>query len=182
MRSIKKDKKLVGKCDGFTLIELIIYVALSSILLVTVITFGLNTIYSGEKSEIRQETLQGSTLAMQRILEEIRSADDLNDGTSTFGSSPGVLSLASSTSADDPVVIDVDSNMLQLTLGAGSAIDLLDESLEVTNLVFTDLSRSNYTKHIRVELTVRHENYDESNLAAAEVGLTGSALIRTQSD
>lgn len=176
MKNFKTNK------EGFTLIELILYIAIISMILVGFMTFSLDVIYSGEKSEIRQTVQQNAIFSMQKILKEIRTSNDLNIGTSTFDTHPGVLSLSKDTAGDDPTIFDISTGTLQIQQGVNGPYPLTADDLEVINLVFTNLSVTNRTTIIRVELTLRHVNADKSNLANAQITLKGAALIREKSD
>lgn len=176
MKNLKTNK------EGFTLIELILYIAIISIILVGFMTFSLDVIYSGEKSEIRQTVQQNAIFSMQKILKEIRTSNDLNIGSSTFDTSPGVLSLSKNLAGDDPTIFDISSGNLQIQQGTNGPYALTDDNLEVTNLVFTNQSVSNRTTIVGVELTLRHINADQSNLTNAQISLHGAAVIRERSD
>jgi len=178
MKLLKLRKK-----SGFTLVELVVYVALVSIFLVSLISFSMNVITTGEEAEINQTVMRDAQFAMSKMVEQIREASDVDVGNSIFGAHPGVLTLTTINSpANDPTVFDLAGVILQIKQGGGAAMPLLDSSLEVTNLVFTDLSRTNYTKNIKIDLTVRHKNFGQSSIANAEVVLSGSATVRVQSD
>jgi type II secretory pathway pseudopilin PulG len=167
---------------GFTLIELIIYISLVSMVMVGIITFSLNVIYSGDKSNIRREVQQNGLFAMERVINEIKGANDINVGLSTFDTDPGVLSLEHNDPTKDPTTIDVSNGYLQITQGTSGPYALNSNNLEVTSLIFKNHSLANLTKIIKVEMTIRHINADKSNVANAEMTLKGSAVIREQSD
>lgn len=173
---------IIRKRSGFTLVELVVYIALASIFLVGLISFSTTVITTGEETEINQTVMRDAQFAMSKIIEQIREASDVNAGSSTFGAHPGVLTLNTTNPTNDPTVFDLSGAILQMKQGGGAAMPLLDSSLEVTNLVFTDLSRTNYTKNIKIDLTVRHKNFGQSPIANAEVVLSGSATVRVQSD
>lgn len=167
---------------GFTLVELIIYVAMIGVVVIGFLNFGLNVIYTGEKSEIRQEVQRNATYALQRVLSKIKEANAVNAGSSTFDSHPGVLSLEMEDSAVDPTVFDISGGILRMTEGVSSPVNLIPAELEATNLVFSNLSVSGRTSNIKIELTARHRNYNVSNLAEAEMVIEGSASIRKQAN
>lgn len=173
--------RISHKKKGFTLIELILYIAIASMIMVGITTFSINIIFTSEKSEIRQEVQQNAIFAMQKMMQEIRESNDLNIGTSTFGSSPGVLSLSRNNGAEDPTVLNVSNGSLQISRGATGPFDLISNNIEVTNLIFTNLSFGGRTTIIKIELTLNHKNAAVSNIADAEVSLRGAALIREKS-
>lgn len=167
---------------GFTLIELIIYVALISIFSLVFVNFVFDVISTAEKARVRQELQQNARFALDRMLQEIRSAQSINTGSSTFGTSPGVLSVSTATPGTNPTIFDVSGGVLRVKLGAASAVPITDSKYVVTNLVFDDLSVSNKTVNVRVSLTLAHPNPTNTDTYAAQVTLTGAAHVRTQAD
>lgn len=167
---------------GFSLIEIIIYVALVSIIAVSFVVFIIDVTTSSQKARVRQEVQQNARFAFQRITREIRAADDVNAGSSAFGTSPGVLSLAADNPTDDPTVFSVNGGVLQITQGANPAQDLTSDRFVVTNLVFTDLSVNNRTKNIMIELTLEHPNPQDVEVFDASSTYRGAVVIRSRSD
>ena len=167
---------------AFTLFELIIYISLVSLVMVGITTFAIDVNYAAKKTELRIDLKQNAYFAVERILNEIRSANALNDLSSTFDVHPGVLSLAMDDAGENPTVFDINSNTLRVRQGAGSPINLTLDDYEVTNLIFRNLSVSNRSNNIKVELTLRHANAAQSNLADAEISVESSAQIREQGD
>lgn len=166
---------------AFTLIEVIIYIALSSVVIVSIMTFSIHMIYTGEKTIIRHEAEQNAYFVLQRIIDEIRSAKDLNINSSDFGNNPGVLSLSKKDAEKNPTVFNVSDSIIRIQQGSKSPLPLLPDNIQITNLVFTNLSIANKTKTIRIQLTLRHKNADSSNMADVTVSVEGSAVIRSQS-
>lgn len=163
---------------GFTLMELLVYIAIASIVVVSFITFGIDITTSTQKARIQTHVQQTARFTMDRILQEIRSADGLNVGSSNFGSHPGVLSLSKPQAGEDPTIIDVNGGVLEIQRGAGSPEPLTPDDLVVSSLVFTNLSFSGRTNNIRVELTIQHPNPENTEVFDAVITVRGSAVIR----
>ena len=89
---------------GFTLVETIIYVAIASMLLVTVINAAWSMILSNSNTTGKIDTYYYSRLLMQEIQQQIKGADDLIAESSVFAIHPGVLAL--DYPADNDVIID----------------------------------------------------------------------------
>lgn len=114
---------------------------------------------------------------MERMMQEIRAAEGINLGGSTFGSHPGVLSLATSVPATNPTIFDVSGGVLRMTQVCVSApVPLTSSGLSVTNLVFTNLSVNNRTTNVRVSLTVEHPNPDGIELFNASSVIEAAAV------
>src|SRR3990167_11538866 len=63
---------------GFTLIELILYVALITIILSAIVPFAWNTVQTGVKSAVQQEVNANARYISERIKYEIRNSTGIN--------------------------------------------------------------------------------------------------------
>src|SRR3989344_7372816 len=68
--------KIIGE-KGFTLIELILYMALVSIVLTAIVPFAWNIIGGGVKSSAQQEVFSQARFVSERIKYEIRNASGI---------------------------------------------------------------------------------------------------------
>lgn len=170
--SIKKNQR------GVTLLELLVYVTLISILAIVFVNFTLDIVGTSQKARVKQEAQQNARIALERISRAIREADSLNAGASTFGSNPGVLSLAMDDGAVNPTVFDVSGGVLRITEGVGSPQAITSGEFDVTNLVFTNRSISGRTTNIKTEITVAHPNPENIEIFDAEVSLRSTSVIR----
>lgn len=142
---IKNDKNE----HGFTLIELILYIALITIVLSALVPFAWNTIETGVKSSVQQEVNANARFISERIKYEIRNATGINSVTATS------ISLATSTPATNPTVIDLAGGNIRIKQGVGSAININSANTVINSLTFTNYtSVDNKTKHIQFVMTV----------------------------
>lgn len=174
--------KKIKSAFGFTLIELIIYITVIGIIAAGIVTYSIDLTTTSQKARVKIEVQQSARFAMERMLQELRASNGVNVGSSTFGSSPGVLSINVETPADSPTVFDVNSGLLRITQGAGSAEPLIADHLEVTNLVFENRSNSSRTQNIKIALTVAHPNPTNSDIYNASFTVNGSVVIRQGSN
>lgn len=163
------------------MLELIIYILVVSIILTAITMYAIDVIGAQTKAKSYQEVQYNARFAVRRIVNEIRRADDLNDGSSTFDTHPGVLSIGNNDASKDPTVFDIASNRLRMTQG-GTPYFLSSDKVEITNLVFEDLSVANRTKNIKISLTVAHRNPEGREEFDAEFAITSTAVIREQED
>lgn len=134
---------------GFTLIELILYVALITIILSALVPFAWNTVETGVKSAVQQEVNANARYISERIKYEIRNASGINSVAATS------ISLATSTGGTNPTVIDLSGGNIRIKQGAGSTINLNSTNTVINSLTFTNYtSGDNKTKHIRFVMTV----------------------------
>ena len=135
---------------GFTLIELIIYLAIVSTVLTALIKYSWNTIELGEKSVTEQEVFANARLVSERIKYEIRNSTGINTVSSTS------ISLQES-GGTDPTVISLSSGNIVITQGVGpTAGPLNSNDISITSLTFTNYTSSNNkTKHIGFSFTAQ---------------------------
>ena len=87
-QKFSENKRKIG---GFSLIEMIIYVAIVAIIFVVVVnTIIIVSTAWGRARVQRTISFQGGSV-MERMLREVRLADQVNIGASVFGSDPGAI-------------------------------------------------------------------------------------------
>lgn len=151
-KAIKKDNQV----RGFSLVELILYVALVSIFITAAVLFAWDVIYGRVKSQVQREVSQNLRLVSKRITFEIRNASAVNSVSASD------LCLASSDSSYNPTRIYLNSGRLRLGWGGGSGDcseltsdePLTSGEISVTDLAFTDLSSGSDSINIKFSVTV----------------------------
>lgn len=156
----KNTLKFSGKTSrGFTLVELLVYLAIVSFLINSFVVFALNIINLGSKSNRQEEVYSTAALMSEKIKYEIRNGDDINTSSSDFdinlASNPGKkISLAASGS-DNPILIDVSGGQARISRGGTLPVSLNPVRTAITDLTFTNLSSiDGLTKHLKFTLTV----------------------------
>jgi prepilin-type N-terminal cleavage/methylation domain-containing protein len=131
---------------GFTLIEMVVYVAILALLTVGVIRLVL--ILSFNFAEIRAERrlMASSDVALETLVREVRLASAVATSSSIFGTSPGKLVLQTFRSPIDltPVVRTFTINAARLTRqdDSGPQEFLTPPEVKITNLTFWHLATS----------------------------------------
>ncbi|HNX10944.1 MAG TPA: type II secretion system protein [bacterium] len=148
--------KNIRKKSGFTLIELLLYSALSGVIILAVSSFVFIIWQAQAKSQSISEVEQQGIQIMDNILRQVRNANAINSPTLT--NTAAVLSLATSTPAANPIVIDQSGNYLRQTLGANPAVLLNNDRVVVSNLSFSNYGRTGTNGSIRVKFTLTHIN------------------------
>lgn len=137
------------KSWGFTLIEILIYVSIVSLLMTVLIPFAWNVIEGGTKSATEREVFSNARFLSERIKYEIRNATNINSVSSTQ------ISLANLNPNLNPTIINLSGNNMQIQQGSGSATTLNSQDTKIENLTFTNFTSSdNKTKHIKFSFTV----------------------------
>lgn len=149
---------------GFTLVEVLIYIAILGLVVASFISFSVSISNSRGKTYVEQEVQANARVALNLISQRILAANGVNTGASTFGSDPGVLSLSMADSSKNPTIINLtaDDGQLQIQEGVDSAITITSDEVRVTNLVFTDLTSTSDKANIGIELTVEYIASDDA--------------------
>lgn len=145
---------------AFTLIELLIYLALVALFLTAATTSMWDIILGHTKSSVEQEVQENLRFASYRLGFEIRNADSIGAasdfGTNLAADSGLTLSL-NSPAPNNPTEFRVSGGILQIRQGAGDWTALTGSAVEVANLVFTDLTDSD-SENIKFTVTVKYRN------------------------
>lgn len=143
-----------NSAQGFTLVEMIIYIAFFAVLSVSTVNATLLVMKSFYTLRISQNMNQSATTALERMSREIRNAYDVDTMNSTFGTNPGRLTLKTKDSlgANTTVEFYVDSaNQLNMRIGGVEQGLLVSSSVSLTNLVFHLITTTN-SKAIKIDM------------------------------
>lgn len=169
--------------QGFTLIELIIYISTFAIIITILTLFVFNLINIQAKTRISKEVLENSQRAMEIMLWEIKHAQGIYSPTSLFGGNPGQLSLI--TSQNTPLgetftYVDFyldDDNRLGLKKEGIQAEALTSEKINIKKLVFSYLT-DGINQSIRIELLATYNIPEGRPDYQATTTLISSANLR----
>lgn len=170
--NMKKNLKLA---QGFTFIELILYISIVTIMLSALIPFAWNVIEGGSKSSIEQEVSSQARYVSERLKYEIRNAINVN----SVNIPANTIDLTTSTNAT--TIIDLSGGKIRIKYGSlGTPINLNSDDTNVTNLTFINYtSIDNKTKHIGFIFTIA-SNYSGLRQEFKEtITIRGSAEVRS---
>ena len=143
--------------SGFTIIELLLYIILVSVLLLVVSTFLGTILKSRIKNQTIAEVTQQGQYTMNIITQTIRNSESINSPTMTNNAT--LLDLDVINTTNDPTVFDLLGGALRITEGIQSPINLTSTStVVVSNLRFDNLSRTGTPGNIKIEFTISHIN------------------------
>lgn len=147
---IKSSKLKVQSLEkGLTYIELLLYTAVVTIMLSSVIPFAWDVIGGGVKSSIQQEVYSQARYVSERIKYEIRNANGINNVNVPAGS------ISLDTTTDPTTVIDSSGGKVRIKYGSAPVIDLNADNTSVSALTFTDYrSGDGKTQHIGFSFTM----------------------------
>lgn len=143
------------KKSGFTLVEMIIYIAFFAVLSVLAIEAIMVVMKSFYTLRLTQNINQSATTALERMSREIRNAYDIDTAGSTFNTNPGLLTLRTKDSGGANTTIEfyVSNGQVGIKEGGVDKGSLMARSTTVTNLVFRQITTTN-SKAIKIEMSL----------------------------
>lgn len=167
---------------GFTLTEVLIYSAILAIVSLVVIVFINQLLGINETTRRAREATDNARRSLDTIAQEIRHAESVYLPTSTFGSSPGQLSLETlrDVPADEvSTYVDfyIDNEQLFIKREDQGTQRLTSEKVRVTNLTFTNLTGATTWPAVRIAITVEYK--DPISGPKNQVSMTTTAVLRS---
>ncbi len=140
---------------GFSLVEMLFYIAILSIALLAVtetllaVTRSYGTLRSAQRIE------QDAASSLDRMTREIRDASAITDSGSTFDANPGELLLSTTDASSTPRTVDFYLSNGQLMLKENGSVSggLTGVKTTVANLVFRKITTAR-SKGVKIELTL----------------------------
>ena len=137
---------------GVSLLEILLYISLSSIILLTTTMFLMSVLGARAKNQTIATVDQGGSQAMSIITQTLRNATAINSPTQ--GNTASTLSV--NTGTNDPTVFTLSNKVITMQQGSGSPIALTSNLVTISNLTFTNLSGSSTPGNISISFTVTH--------------------------
>lgn len=143
-----------NKRSGFTLVEMIIYIAFFAVFSVVAVEAMMVVMKSFYSLRLTQSINQSATTALERMSREIRNAYDINTAESTFTTNPGRLTLRTKDSSGTNTTVEfyVSGGQIRIKEGGVDKGSLMAKSTTVTNLVFRQIATTN-SKAIKIEMS-----------------------------
>ena len=159
---------------GFTIIEILVYLAI----LATLTVIEVNTLLLIQRSlgEIRvTRTLSASaSVAMERMIRVIRDAKAVDAGSSTFDVSPGILTLSGSETPANIYRFSVSGGTLKFESSASPETILTPPGVVVEKLLFRMITANSTSQAVKVELTLA----SSSGRATTTQNFYGTTVLR----
>ena len=142
---------------GFTLVELLLYVSLSSIILLSVSVFVTSLLEARVKNQVIAEVEQEGIQVLQIITQTGRNAVAIN-GPET-GASSTSLSFNTVISGNNPTVFDLTEGAIRIKEGGDSPVVLTNKTLVTASaLSFHNLTKPSTPGTVRISFTLTHIN------------------------
>lgn len=165
-----------GKPNAFTLIELLLYMGISTSLLLAVSFFLSLTLQSRIKQQTIAEVEQQGAQTLQYMLQALRNAESVQ--TPALGTQASSLLLDMADPGKDPTIFSNDEGAIRITEGGGASLSLTSSRLVASELMFSNLSRSGTPGTIRIRFLLTHRNPEMRNEFDFSKEFVGSASLR----
>lgn len=138
---------------GFSLIEMIIYVAILSVLTIVTVNATFETVRVFAEFRVSKNLNSSAVSFLERITREIRAANDIDLAQSTLGVNPGRLTLLikDAGGANTTVEFYVENGKLKIKEGGVATGSLTSSSVVVNNFTVRSLLNPN-SSAIKIEL------------------------------
>lgn len=161
---------------GFTLVEMVLYVSVCAIILLSLSTFLSFLLSSRVKSQAITEVNQQGFQVMNLISGTIRNGRSIQ--TPAIGTSSSTLSLTTAYPLLNPTIFSLSSTTLTIKEGSGNPIALTNSRVQVSSLTFQNVSSASTTeKVIRITFTIDYINPQGRAEYSYTKTFTGSATL-----
>lgn len=161
---------------GFTLVELLLYVSIIGVILVSFSVLLSIVMQSRIKNQTVSEVEQQGSEVLQSMTQIIRNTDNIT--SPTIGTTGASLTLDVLDAAKDPTIFDLAAGVIRIKEGAGAAVPLTNSRVTASSLTFKNLSRTGTPGTIRIQFTLSHINSGGRNEYAFTKTFYGSASLR----
>lgn len=162
---------------AFTLIELIIYIAIVGLILVVASTFAWQIIQGNIKLSAYREVEQNANFAMEKIAKAIQNSSKIVQPEDP-GDETDYLFLRMPDPAKTLTEFKIFDGKITMSEGAAGPYPLTTDRVEVTNLKFTNLSYEDTPGTVRIEMTIEHLNPGGRSEYQASISLENSVNLR----
>lgn len=172
---LSKNKKHSHRVAGFSLVETLFYVALLALSLLVVmqtlvvLTRSYTTFRDAERIE------RDAALSLERMVREVRGANNIADAGSVFGVHPGRLRLNTTTAAGGTRTVEfsVSGGALLLTEDGAALGALTSSTTNVSSIVFRKITTAR-SQGVKIEMTLTAG----SDAAARSENFYATAVLR----
>ncbi|MDO8663526.1 MAG: type II secretion system protein [Candidatus Wildermuthbacteria bacterium] len=173
-----------GAKGGFTLIEILVYVAVLVILILAISYFLLWTIRSNVKSAATRETADNATAILEKMAYEIKEASSIYTPTSIFSATSGQLSLETTKylpSGESASYIDfyVCGKSVCLKKEGEAPIALTSSRVKVNKLEFFQISTTSTAPSVQIGLGVSYDVKTAKPEYQASFNTTSTVSLRS---
>jgi Tfp pilus assembly protein PilW len=161
--------------NGFSLIETILYLALTSIIIVGLSSFWHITTITRERGQYLAEVHNQGLFALERITTAVRNATDII--TPNPGTTSSTLVLKTLLTSTTPTVITIQNNRLYLKEGSNSNFFLTTPPVIINNILFTNAAVSSTSGSVHISFQAYIDDTSSSFMFGASSTFFGGASL-----
>lgn len=162
--------------SGYTLIELLLYIAMLGILLPAVVGFMGVAVETRVKNQSITEVNEQGMATMDSITQTLRNASSITSPAAATSAASATVVVP--TASLSPTTFDLSGSTLRVKEGSNTAVPLTSGDVQISNLTFTNLTRSGTTGALQVSFTISRVNnsgrneydYQKTFTSTAELG------------
>lgn len=170
--SLRKNKK-----NGFTLIEILLAVSITSVLLLTLVFFVRDIVEIEQKQHILRTVHEQGDRIMQHVIQHIHDAESIIEPNAT-GETGDELLISSLLADLDPVEITLSGGVMYIEKDGGGTVAMHNDEVTTSNLRFTNRTHSPGWDTVDIELTLQYNNLSTRDFYAYEKTWHGGSVIR----
>ena len=142
---------------GSSLLETLIYAAILGMVAVFAVSSILAMMKSYSSVKMSRDLNFSASVAMERMANEIRLANGIDDAGSVLAASPGKLKLDTTDSLGSPVTIEffLSGTGIFVKEGSGAPEALTASNTEITSLIFNKITSSSVSKAVKISLIAK---------------------------
>lgn len=146
---------------GYTLIELLLYIAMVGVLLAAVTAFFGITADARVKNQSMTEVDEQAMYALDMITQVVRNGTSIS--APTVGANSPQLTVVVPTASLSPTVFDVSGGILRIKEGTSGVAALTNHKVQVTSFTVTNLTRSGASDVVQISLSLSRVNPSNMN-------------------
>ena len=154
------------RCRGFTLIEMLLYLALMTIMIAVLGGIGVNVLASNAKAHALEEVGYNAHFVFEKLRTAVNDASSI-DGPTGNGTS-STLTLSMGDASKNPTVFTLADGILTMTESAGQPITLSTDGVTISSLQFRDVSYPASPSTVRIEMSI--DAYNPEHRKAYDAG------------
>jgi len=149
-KNILPNRPLFG---GFSLLEMLVYIAILVLLLVIIINITISVVSFQRSINVQKSIENSAMVSFERMTREVRQADSIDTTSSVFGVSPGILVLNSEDGSGNPRTVEfsLSSGEVLMSENGVSLGSVSQMDTEVTSFILRHFSNSGISG-IRIEM------------------------------
>jgi type II secretory pathway component PulJ len=145
------------RSGGMTLVETLVAIAIMSMLILSVVSLLVDTSKSEKRNRVLTEVEYQASAIIYEIAQSVRNASAITSPAVGATSTSLTLALVSSPS-EDPTVFSTSTSAIVVSRGGGGNTELSSSMVEITSLVFENISAPDTKGAVRISLSIRGVN------------------------